>query len=122
MPRGNRQDRYPAAVPQGSGTVPLPSLPLPLPLYANGAHFQPNFFNQQASYAHAAAEAGRRTFEEVKEARPENTNLAYNGRQKEFLFWCARRCPPDHTNQIVDDAKLHLFLVEEVALLLTFCA
>ena len=94
-----------------SSSVPLPSLPLPSRL-PNFPHAQ--YFNRTVTYAHAAAAAAQQTFQLAQESRPKNTKRTYIPKQEEFLDWCRRRCPADHTQLLIDDAKLHLFLVEEV--------
>ena len=65
-------------------------------------------------YASAADNAANQTFRNKRAVRSKNTNRTYAGPVVEFENWCRRRCPNDHTNLLIDDKKLHLFLIEEV--------
>ncbi|KAI7856214.1 hypothetical protein BDC45DRAFT_567266 [Circinella umbellata] len=92
--------RSTATASSSSSSVPLPSR---LP---NFPHTQ--YFNRTVTYAHAAA-AAQQTFQLAQESRPKNTKRTYIPKQEEFLDWCRCRCPANHTQLLIDDAKLHLF-------------
>lgn len=84
----------------------------------------PQFFdalNSDYGCAFRAEEAARDTIEKFKTNRPINTTKSYKRSQQEFLRWCHDFCPPGPLNEVVDDKKLHLFLLTQVPyILLTY--
>lgn len=71
--------------------------------------------NRHYEYAQEAEAAAHATVEKAKNDRPKNTTKSYRSKQIEFIEWCHENCPPGPLNEIVDDRKLHYFLVSKVS-------
>lgn len=72
---------------------------------------------QDYSYAQGAEAAAQETIEKAKAGRPKNTTKSYQSKKDEFIKWCHENCPAGPLNEIVDEKKLHFFLLTQVFLL-----
>ena len=70
--------------------------------------------NQHYAYAQGVEAAAQDTAEKARNNRPKNTIKSYESKKKEFLRWCHTHCPPGPLNEIVEDRKLHFFLLTQV--------